>query len=138
MKRIALFVVPLIIVAVGVAYFIYNKPHKNIKSAEIEMTVTATQLLEEYENNEKQANAKYFDKVVAVEGVVKSKSKSEEGNVQIYLDTGNPMSSVACSMDYLSEQDGLEAVQKGDKVTIKGLCTGKLMDIVIDRAILVH
>lgn len=137
MKRTLLFLVPLIVVAVLVAYFMYNKPHQNIQKASVDETISASALLDAYEKDETAANEQFLDKVIAVEGIVRDKSTNDDGQVQINLETGDPLASVTCTMDHLSEHEGLEAIQKGDKVTLKGICTGMLMDVIIDRCVLI-
>ena len=138
MKRLLLYIIPLIVIGVGVAYFVYNKPHKDIAGSKADLTISATELYNAFESDEQAANAKYLDKVVAVKGVVKDVSGGDDDSKQIILDTGNPLASISCSMDHLSEHKGFSAIQNGDQVTLKGICTGMLMDVVIDRAVIVN
>jgi DNA/RNA endonuclease YhcR with UshA esterase domain len=108
--------------------FYWNKPQQNIKNAKA-ISITATELFNEYSTAERTTNDKYIDKIIEVTGEVLSTSKNNEGKQVILLKTDDPMFGINCTM----EEEA--TVKEGEAVTIKGICTGYLTDVVIIRCI---
>jgi uncharacterized protein YpmB len=119
-----------IIIAAGLVYKMYNKPHR---SAETEdgIAITAIQLSAEYEKNEGGANKKYLDKAIQVTGVVADIATNQQNMAVITLQ-GSDISGVQCTL-----QQNTSGIKKADIITLKGFCTGFLTDVIIDRCILI-
>ncbi len=117
--------IPLII------YFIWNRPHRDIKNEETSIRITADSLFAAYSANEQSANKLYLDKAVEVKGKVAEVKTNSENKTVIILQTADPMFGVNCTM----EQAGT-SVKSGDEVEIKGICTGFLSDVVLNRCYL--
>ena len=117
----------LLALAIYVWFFVWNKPALNIEKAKA-ITIEASALFDEYSANEKAANAKYIDKVLEVSGEVTNVSKNAEGLTVIMLKTNDLMFGVNCTM----EEKEVEC-KAGDKLTLKGICTGYLTDVVLIR-----
>ena len=124
----------LAIMGIGIGVMIYNKPHKNMQSATADLIIPAIELFTAFEQDENAANEKYLDKVVQVSGTVQEVKKDEDGNLGITLDGGSMMFGVICKLDALSEHKRTE-FKEGEKVTFKGICTGILMDVVLERCV---
>ena len=136
MRKILL-IAGFLVIGLGiVAYLIYNKPHQNMQKAEADMKVNAEELFSAFASDETAANEKYLDKVLAVTGEVKSVNTSEEGTVTITLNAGSEMFGVTCELDALSEHAKTD-FQPGETITVKGICTGMLMDVVLVRCVVV-
>lgn len=125
-KIIYYIVIPLgILVAAGALYLYkeYNRKHKDTASLKPDYSLQATQLVKDFETAEKEANKKYIDKVIRVEGLVKQLEKDDKGFYSIILGDSASMSSVRCSVDSLH---GKEAafVKAGSMIGIKGICSG--------------
>jgi tRNA_anti-like len=120
----------------GVGYYMWNKPHAEI--GQPNFTTTATELAAEFTADESKATEKYvgsMDKmiVVQVSGTVASVENDTSG-VSISLETGDPMNGVSCVLDKFTKQAKTD-FKVGEAVTLKGICTGKLSDVVIDRCV---
>ena len=129
------FIIPLIIVigAGGlIGYNMYNKEHEKTASLKANVEITATDLVSNYENDETLANSQYLDKVIAVTGTVMKIDKTDE-STSIILDGGNELSTIICQL----EDPDAKLPKEGQEVTIKGLCTGFLMDVVLVRAVII-
>lgn len=124
----------LALLGVGVGYFMYNKPHQNMEKAEADMTLESTALFSAFEVNEAEANEKYLDKVIKISGTVKEVNTDEEGNISLTLESGNELFGVICQMDNLTKQEKTD-FKIGEQVTLKGICTGMLMDVVLVRCV---
>lgn len=125
-RLLLLFALVLLLGSCYVWFFIWNKPRQNIKNAEA-VKVEAAALFQAYSTNEQAANAMYIDKVVEVTGTVASVSKNNEGKTVLMLKTDDPMFGVNCTMEEEIK------TKEGDLLTLKGICTGYLTDVVLIR-----
>jgi hypothetical protein len=133
MKRILIAIGIIALLGGIIGYQMYNKPHKDIASTESDLTIKATDLLHAFETDEAAANQEYNDKLVAVTGTVSDVSR-EDGTIKVILDTGSPLSGVICQLDEFTDHSRTE-FEVGETVTLKGMCTGYLMDVVLVRCV---
>jgi len=117
-----------VVLAVGVAvtlYIIkeYNRIHKDTADLKPDYSVSAANMLQEFQTEEQSSNKKYWDKVVQVDGVVKDVSKDEKGFYSVIMGEPSSMSSVRCSMDSIHNHEA-EGINKGSLATIRGICAG--------------
>ncbi len=127
MKKIFLLLLALGIIGAGIGYYLYNKPVASLENKKPDVEVDASQLVAAYEADEKTANEKYLGKVVQVSGKI-ADITMEEGKKKVFLETTNPMSMVIFEMEDKSESGGLKT---GDKVRMKGMCSGYLSDVIL-------
>jgi len=134
MKKYIKYILLLALIGGALGFYMYNKPHKSISKAKTDIELSANQLFSDFENNEVEANTKYLDKVMEVEGMVKEITKDENGMTSITLEAGSEMFGVICQMDDLSKHKRTD-FEEGEKVKFKGICTGVLMDVVLVRCV---
>jgi hypothetical protein len=140
MKRVKKILLGVLIVAVaGAAYgfYLFNKKPADVRTLTPKFELTAAILVSEYSDNETAANAKYLDKVIEVKGKVADIKIEPGGQATVFLDSGNPLASVTCSF-YNDELASVKKIQKGDEVKIKGMCTGILMDVVLNKCSIIN
>lgn len=114
------------LVLVGFGLYYYNKPHTSAANMEIDASIAAVDLYNQYAENEISANKKFLDKIIEVKGkVVDMQQAGNSTNIQ--LDGGSPAGGVNCSIAENSSQIKLPG--KGSMVTVKGRCSGFLMDV---------
>ncbi len=130
-KKVLVTLLIAILIAAGLVLCLYYKKPPDIRKSAARYETTASALMADFEKDESTANAKYLDKVIVIEGVI-SKIDADGGNPAVFLETGNPMASVNCSF-YETESAALKRLQAGATVKIKGVCTGMLMDIVLNK-----
>lgn len=130
-KKIILAVLGLtLMTGVLIGYQMYNKPHQDLADVTPDYELSATELFTIYDADEAEANAKYLDKVIRVKGKILSLNTDDTGQTSITLDAGGLMGGVICQLDTdIRDTD----FQKGENVTLNGLCTGMLMDVVLVR-----
>lgn len=78
-KRIALIIAAVLIVASAALYFYYGflfKEARNIASEKPDYSITATQLLEEYNSSPEKADALYLNKTIEITGEVTKQTDS--------------------------------------------------------------
>ena len=127
MKRIIIALLAGLVVAGGIVYFVYNKPHRDVATEEAEYVLTADELFDEYEADEEAANAKYLDKTVQVSGTISEVGANDARQSFVILAAENAMIG-GVSATFQGEQSELE---ESIKVSLKCRCTGKLMDVVL-------
>ncbi|KOY50717.1 OB-fold protein [Polaribacter dokdonensis] len=132
-------VLPLILLSVGiaiVAYNVYNKPHIDVVDAKADVLVTAENLFTEFSTDEATANAEYLDKIIQVKGIVQ-KLEIENGIGIVTLKTEDDFGSVQCNLSTEAKND-FNVLKENELVTIKGICTGYLMDVVLVKSEIVN
>lgn len=134
MKNLLKYGLILAVIGAAIGFYQWNKPHENMNRAKADMSIAARDLFAAFSDNENEANSKYLDKVVAVSGVVKEVSTGAEGTIKVTLDSGDEMFGVICQMDELTEHKRT-SFEVGEQLTLKGKCTGMLMDVVLVRCV---
>lgn len=115
-RNIFMGIVLLIAIAATVGYYLYNKGPLNIENAG-SISITSIALYEAFSNNQQEAAKNYIGKVLAVEGSVTNVQILENKKI-ILLTTIENDAFVNCTME------GNAHVKKGDKIIIKGICSG--------------
>jgi len=98
--------------------------------------VTATELYAQFSSDHIQANEAYLNKVLQVRGQVLTIKNSRYAAPVVILNTGDPMFGVACSLSQV--EPSAQPVKPGETITIKGICTGYLSDVVLSNSCLVN
>lgn len=132
MKKLLIAAILLAIVGGGIGYYMYNKPVDKMAQMSTDESMTAEQLFTEYETDETAANQKYLDKVLVVKGKVIKTSK-DDSKATILLDTGDMLANIMCQMEDIE----MALPADGSTVSIKGLCTGYLTDVVLIKGIII-
>ena len=103
-----------------------------------EVTVSAYEIYQAYEANEVAADLKYKEKVIQVSGVVESIGTDFMDTIYVSLSVGDEyeISSVQCFFADSHKADAA-SLSKGQRVTIKGLGDGYLMNVLLRGCTLV-
>ena len=96
----------------GTVFFTYNKPHKDFSAAQADITLEAAELYEHYQNNLSDANLKFLDKILLVNGPL------TELNSNLVIIGGH----IVCSLDSSYVLD--TGIKLDDKIAVKGRCIG--------------
>lgn len=132
-KKIGLLVGVFFLIGLAIGGYMYVKPNPSVANMKTDVTLTAGDLLAAFETDEAAANAEYLDQVIALSGTISSIATNEDGLLTLTLDTGNPVSGVICEMEADRDHGDLA---EGQTISLKGLCTGYLMDVVLVRCVL--
>lgn len=130
MKRNITILIIISFIAIAAGYiwlFIWNPAPPSIEKTKA-ISIDAVTLFNAFSQNEKKANADYLDKVLQVRGEVTNITTNADGITVILLKTDDIMFGINCTM----EEKNI-SVKTGDQVTLKGLCTGYLTDVVLIR-----
>ncbi len=119
------------------ALAIWNAPKASVKSKPADYTLSATELFQEYSENQGVADKKFINQIVEVKGIIFEVSTDQQGATVFLLTTGETEAGVLCTME-LGESDKVKGKKVGDRITVKGHCTGMLMEVVLNRCTLVE
>lgn len=137
MRNLIIAIVAVGLVSFGVGIYFWTKPVASLEKSKADVSVTAVKLMSDFESNEETANELYLDKVVEVSGKV-SEVKSSETGVTIMLESESMMGGVTCGFKEgavsLAELSG----EVGSTIKVKGQCTGYLMDVILERCVLME
>jgi alkyl sulfatase BDS1-like metallo-beta-lactamase superfamily hydrolase len=116
-------------IAFGIYYyvFVYSSQHRRQVQSEIGIAITSDSLVAKYQADENLANSLYLNKAVVVTGNLLSIDKNQEGKTTLVIGRTDSFSNVSVTM--ISTAAIIQKV--GESITIKGLCTGALSDVVI-------
>lgn len=136
LKKIIIIGVILTALGGSYGYYLWNKPHASIGKPDI--TTTATELATEFGKDETAATKKFMGDatktiIIQVSGKI-SDVKNDTTGIALALETGDPMNGVSCVLDKFTKQPRTD-FKVGEAITLKGICTGKLSDVVIDRCV---
>lgn len=125
----------LVIVAVAVyAWKEYNRKPENLMHAVADVKLKAEALAEAFETDEAAANAKYLGKIVEVEGTILHVDLTQLPS-HIIIGNVNSMHNVGISL--AGSKQGPNELQKGMPVTARGECTGFLIDVELNNAVII-
>ncbi|MCS3800824.1 hypothetical protein [Niastella sp. OAS944] len=123
----------LILALAGGSYgwYQYQKAPPDIRKEKGGIEITAIDLLKEFQQNETASNTKYVDKVLVVTGMVTEVQTDSSGQSTVYLQTNDLLSAVTCS--FYQNDESINKVKAGSPARIKGVCTGMLSDVVLNK-----
>lgn len=133
MKKYVIILLVFAIIGTITGWYLYTKPVKSTSSKSTDISLNSEELFNAFTNDEAAANSMYLDKVVSVTGDVTNVSM-EDGHRVIRLNSGTEMFGVVCKME--QDDSDAEQVNVGEKITIKGICTGMLMDVIMVRCVM--
>jgi hypothetical protein len=131
--KILLGVVLLFILAgVGNGLYLFTKQHKNLGKVKPDFVITAVDLQKAFEDNEAAATAKYVKKILEIEGEVESVKTGEANVLNVTIKSGSDLSSVICT--FVPATDPAKFTI-GSRVTVRGECSGFLMDVLMNNCV---
>ena len=121
------------VTAIGGYYyvFVYSKTHHRNVQSEKGITIVADSLSAQFQANEKEANTLYLNKAITVTGTIVNIDKNQEGKTIIII--GRPDSFSNVSVTLISTASITQKL--GETITIKGVCTGALSDVIITEGV---
>lgn len=137
MRRNILIIILLVVLgSVATGFYFWYMPHQNMQRATADLTVSAPELMTAFNNDESAANAKYLDKVVAVSGKLREAASSGDVTI-VSLEAEDEMGAVTCELDRFSKQKRT-SFTPGEQLTLKGICSGKTIDVVLVQCVVVE
>jgi hypothetical protein len=135
-KKIVAGGIILALAGVGYGWYAYQKAPPDIRDQKAGIEITAIDLLKAFQQDEMAGNAKYVDKVLIVAGKVTDVQTDSSGQATVSLQTNDLLAAVTCS--FYQDDEGVKKIKAGSSVRIKGICTGMLTDVVLNKCSLVE
>lgn len=137
MNKQSIVIVFLVLLLGLTAYLVYRhvfREHDDMSTIKAEVVISANELIQLYNEDETKADQRFLGKVIEVSGQVSSiEITKSEATITSEID------------DYIggiifefSKFDGLDTIEVGNQYTIRGTCSGKLIDIVINRSVIIQ
>jgi hypothetical protein len=133
-NSIILFTLAAGIVVLALLFFV-NRTQNDLSKARPDFVISAEELQKEFEENEEEAVKKYTGKIIEVSGTISSISTGEKNALTVNLKTGSDFSSVLCTFHFLSS---FSDFYSGKQITIRGECSGYLMDVLLNNCVVVE
>jgi hypothetical protein len=139
MKRKTLLAIAICVALIAsfVVYTTFLKTAPSMKNLVAEFKLTAIELYTEFDADENAANTKYQNKVLEITGEVMEVSSEEGGSPSISLRTDG-FGVVKCTLESAPSSQELERISIGGNLTIKGECIGMLLDVLLERSIIIE
>jgi hypothetical protein len=137
-KKILLLIALVILLSGGwYAYREYHRKPADLTSLKPVDKMDALKLAALYETDESKANTLYLGKAIDVSGTITDIQNQQDTMINILLGDSDAMHKVSCmmNMNYAAE---LKNYKPGDAVTIRGICTGYLMDVELNRCVIIN
>ena len=129
-RRIYFFITAgiLFVCVVAAGMYLYYKPRASLKNSTATATIDAVTLYEAYHKDETTADKKYLSKVIVVKGTV-DEVQQTDSTLSITLKAGET-GGINCRM--VIDNDVKATIpSKGVVISIKGRCSGFLMDVLL-------
>jgi hypothetical protein len=133
MKKIGVILLLLLLGGLAIGYYLYNKPKTDYTDIKAEVSITATELFNAFNQDEPKAMGLYQNKVLAVSGAVSLIEKNQKNETVIYLASEDPMFGIQFTM-LGSDSVNYNKLELGNTTTLKGLCVGFTNDVVLTNA----
>lgn len=133
-KIVLISIVVLGVAGLSAGLFLFNKKHSDLNKVKPDFKVEASIIQKEFEENEATATSKYLNKIIEVSGQVQSVKQGDGFASSINLKTGSEMSSVICTF---SSSDDISGLAVGRDITVRGECSGFLMDVLLNNCVIV-
>jgi len=135
MKKILLLLLFAAVIAGGIGFYLWNKPHRTAEDEEPFATLSASALLTEFATNETATTEKYRDKVIQISGTLIKAAADSSGNVQVVLEAGDEMNTVSVT---LMNGATVPTETPGTMIDVKGICNGFLPDDLLGSEVLLN
>lgn len=137
MKKIYKYLLALLAIGVVVILIVwqvvFKKSDSSVKNSKAEYEIEASQIINQFETNEEIANTQYLGKVIVVSGTLES-FKETPNDISLYIKQETDLSGILCSFD--KSAIDITKLQTGSQIKIKGICTGYLIDVVMNKCVL--
>lgn len=132
-KKLILFGFVAALIGGSIGIYLWNKPVTSTSKLDAELQITAAELFDAYTADETAADSNYLGKVLEVTGTLKEIRTTDNGKPALVLETNDALFGVLCEFE---DEAVAKALETGTTVTIKGVCSGMLFDVVLNRCVI--
>ncbi len=133
-KKILIAVVLLVLAASAVVWYLFTKKFDDTQLVKAAFTVDALPFIKEFEKDDLQANRKYTEKIVVVNGLVSEIEKADT-TVNIKMaDTATGSYIIFAFQD--KNREKISKVKVGDRISVKGSCSGGIYSEILETSVI--
>ena len=135
-KYVWLILIALVIIAGLYAYREYNRKPADLSTVVSQLKITADSLVKKFERDEQKANTLYLGKPIEITGLIAEINSQRDTLVNITLGKKDDMHKVSCLMDP-NHSIEIKNYKVGDNIVMRGICNGYLLDVELNRCVVV-
>lgn len=136
MKRWSWLFLLIIIAVTAYAYHEYTRKPADLNDMQPQASLQAPELVQAYESNEQKANGLYLGKAIDVTGTVSEIINQRDTSFNILLGKKDDMHRVSCLMNF-NQAEKMKNIKTGDNISLRGICTGYLLDVELNRCVII-
>ncbi len=133
---LSLIILFILIFSAGYLYLRYM-PDKNMGKQAPDFLLTASQLANEYNLDPTASDVKFIDRIIEVTGKISDISTDQNEAIVFILRDNEMETGILCTLTQEAKADAA-ALKPGDKITIRGMCTGMLFEVVLNKCVIVR
>lgn len=126
-----------LVVAVWYAFINGGTLNEDILETEKVSAVHIDSIIEDFKSDETLASEQYIDKVIQIEGIITKISYLNERHTLLLKSNSFEKSFVICDMSP-TEVNNIKAFHIGDTISLRGVCKGFLLDVIMLNCITVN
>lgn len=112
----------LALIGISIAWYLFTLTFDDTATVKADFSVQADAFMKEFLADEKQANAKYTEKIISVAGLISSIEKADS-SINIKMSDSTTGSYIIFALQP-EQQVKAATLKEGDAVKIKGSCSG--------------
>ncbi len=124
-----------ILFILGIIGFLYlkNMPDVNLQKQTAAHSIDAIKFFNTYEKNPAKSDTKYMDQIVDISGKISEVSTDRKGATVIAMRADDAISGVMCTFKE-NQTAKLAKYKVGDPITVRGICVGMTLDVVLNKS----
>jgi len=132
---IGIIIVLVFIIAVIGLKYVFRVSDRSGITRKADFIMAADSLINIFTAQEDSANARYLDKVLQVTGSV-AEITNDTAGYSIILRDSAASEGISCALGK-DQNEKVKSIKTGDKIEIKGICAGKLIDVSLNKCTIV-
>ncbi len=120
------------------AFFLkeYERRPTDVTSMQATVRIAVADIIDLYDKDEAIANKLFLDKTIQVKGLITEILNQQDTLINIFLGDKNGVHKVSCLLDKRHFK-AIKNYTVGQQISIKGICTGYLIDVELNRCVVV-
>jgi hypothetical protein len=114
----------------------FNRKTADVSNMKPQIIISVDSIVAAYASAEDAANKKYLGKTIQVSGIIAEVNNQQDTLLNIVLGNAENMNNVSCLLDK-KQLENLKYCTVGKFISIKGICTGFLADVELNRCVIV-
>jgi hypothetical protein len=135
-RNIAIVLVLIVMFLVFYFYKEYQRKPRDITEVQPATKINFSAIVDLYENDEAKANTQYLGKIIQVSGPITDIINQGDTIINVFIGDTNSLHKVSCLIDKRHFND-IKEYTREQQITIKGICTGFLLDVELNRCVIV-